>query len=335
MENKSKATFKAWEYEDGYDKTKYFIRFTDKNTVGAISCEGSARYSCPKVASVGIDATWDEAIKIFGSPPYGYTDFEDGKRVACYPQYNLCLTLAKSKVQFITIKSWEAKDYYYLGKEIVNIYNKDNYAYAIKAFDQAIKLNPEYAKAYAKKGWALYQLEKYEEAIKFYNYAINLGYKSADLYNMLGLALKSSNRKQESMKAFDEALRLNPKYKPAYANKARLFFNEKEHEQAIIAIDKAIALSKKDFFLSFYLRDKGAYLSKLNRYEEAIKVYNESIAAESMPFNNSYAHHEKGLALLALGRRQEAIESITKALELNPTNKEFQKTLLDADPEEK
>jgi hypothetical protein len=30
MENKSRSTFKAWEYADDYDKTKYFIRFTEK-----------------------------------------------------------------------------------------------------------------------------------------------------------------------------------------------------------------------------------------------------------------------------------------------------------------
>ncbi len=35
---------------------------------------------------------------------------------------------------------------------------------AIKAFDEAIKINPELAKAWFNKGHALYELEKYEDA---------------------------------------------------------------------------------------------------------------------------------------------------------------------------
>ena len=337
--SKSKKTFKAWEYKEYYSETKYFIRFTEKNTVGAVSCTGDESYSCPEIASVGINTTWDEVIKIFGSPPYGYTDFDDGRRAVCYPQYNLCFTLQKSKVQFITVKSWEAKDYYYLGKAIIKRWNKDDYKYAVKAFDQAIKFDQAYTKAYIKKGWALYLSEKYEEAIDSYNYAINLGYKSADLYNKLGLALKSSSRTQEAMKAYDEAIKLDPKYVSAYNNKARLFAEEKEYEQAIVIIDKAIELTKEkdknDFFLSFYLRDKGSYLSELNKYEEAIAIYNESIAAEHISFNNCHAYHERGIALLALGRHKEAIESINKALELDPTNKKFQETLQTINLEEK
>jgi len=329
--SKSKETFKVWEYQESFDKTKYFIRFTKRNTVGAISCTGDGSYSCPKVASIGINSTWDEVIKIFGSPPYGYTDFDDGKRAVCYPQYNLCFTLEKSKVQFITIKSWEAKDYYYLGKSIIKRWNEDNYKYAVKAFNQVIKLDQAYTKAHIKRGWTLYLLKKYEDAINSYNYVINLGYKSADLYNKLGLALENLNRTGEAMKAFDEALKLDPQYRSAYTNKARLFAQEKEYEKAIVVLDKAIELTKErdknSFFLSFHLADKASYLSKLNKYEEAIEIYNESIAVGHIPFNNCYAYHEKGKALLALGKNKEAIESINKAIELDPANKEFQKTL--------
>jgi hypothetical protein len=194
--------FEAWEYVEGDNEAKYFIRFTGLNTVGAISCTGNKSYSCATINSVGINATWDQVIKTFGSPSYGYRDFNDGTRVVCYPQYNLCFTLAKSRVQFVTIKSWKAEDYYELGQTILDIPSGsgENYEHSINAFDQAIKLDPKYTKAYIAKGWVLYSLQKYDQTIKLYNDAIKLGYKSADLYNKLGLALQNSHKILEAMR---------------------------------------------------------------------------------------------------------------------------------------
>ena len=52
--------------------------------------------------------------------------------------------------------------------------NLKRYEEAIAAYDQAIRLNPNYAVAYNNKGLALHNLKRYEEAIAAYDQAIRL-----------------------------------------------------------------------------------------------------------------------------------------------------------------
>ena len=65
-----------------------------------------------------------------------------------------------------TTSSWTDKG--------VALSNQGNYNEAIKAFDEAIKLDPQNAKAWDYKGVALNALGKYDEAVKAFDEAIRL-----------------------------------------------------------------------------------------------------------------------------------------------------------------
>ncbi len=54
---------------------------------------------------------------------------------------------------------------------------------AIKDYDKAIELNPQYAKAYNNRGKAKAKLGRNEEAIKDYDKAIELNPQLAEAYN--------------------------------------------------------------------------------------------------------------------------------------------------------
>ncbi len=56
------------------------------------------------------------------------------------------------------------------------------YREAIVDYDQAIELDPEYAKAYHNRGNAKYHLGKYREALVNYNQAIELDPKNTEIY---------------------------------------------------------------------------------------------------------------------------------------------------------
>ena len=58
---------------------------------------------------------------------------------------------------------------------------------AIKDYDKAIELNPDYAKAYYNRGLAYAEQQKYNEAIKDYNKAIKLNPDYAEVYNNRGI----------------------------------------------------------------------------------------------------------------------------------------------------
>lgn len=58
--------------------------------------------------------------------------------------------------------------YYHQGRTLLKL---KEYEEVIKAFDQSIKLKPNYAEAYSNKGYALACLEKHNDAIRYYNRA--------------------------------------------------------------------------------------------------------------------------------------------------------------------
>ena len=66
--------------------------------------------------------------------------------------------------------------------------------------------------AWNNKGIALYSQGKYNEAIKAYDEAIKLDPKYAMAWNNKGLALNSQGKYNEAIKAYDEAIKLDPKY---------------------------------------------------------------------------------------------------------------------------
>jgi len=317
-------------YQKEYDRGKHLIQFSKNNKVKEISCTGG--YSCPKIASIGIDSTWKELIQIFGSPEYGYRDCDNGTRKVCYPKYNVCFALEKSKVYYISVvRKWNARDYYNYGKLITELHEQRNHAYAIKAFDKAIEIDQNNPKAYVAKGWELYQLGKYKEAVELYNKAISLDFTSANLYNYLGLALENLNKEREAIKAYEEAIKLDKKFQPPYSNIARIYASQKQYKKALEYINIGIGLQESGDLLSVDLSDKGRYLYELHHYDEAIKAYEESILSATSGMNKSYPYHGIGLCLLALGNKEEAIEAINKAIDLNPSyNDEFRKTLKSA-----
>jgi len=70
----------------------------------------------------------------------------------------------------------------------VSNYNVKNYYEAIKYFTEAIRLNPNFANAYAFRGSAYYELKNYYEAIANYTQAIRINPNYAAAYNNRGSA---------------------------------------------------------------------------------------------------------------------------------------------------
>ncbi|MFN3405843.1 MAG: tetratricopeptide repeat protein [Cytophagaceae bacterium] len=67
---------------------------------------------------------------------------------------------------------------------------------ALQDFDEAIKIDPNFAEAYLFKG-SIYQLmEDYDIAISLYSKAIKANPKYADAYMMRGLLLRVNNKKE-------------------------------------------------------------------------------------------------------------------------------------------
>jgi len=76
---------------------------------------------------------------------------------------------------------------------------------AINCLNKAIKLDPEYAKAWQKKGAILNDRGRYKEAVKCFDKVISLKSRSAEAWNNKGIALEALGRESEAEKAFARA----------------------------------------------------------------------------------------------------------------------------------
>ena len=93
---------------------------------------------------------------------------------------------------------------------------------SIDAYNKALSLKPNYAKAYNNMAITLQDQGKHEEAIEAYNKAIEGFSKDisikpdyAEAYRNLGIALKDQGKLEEAIEAFNKAISIKPDYATA------------------------------------------------------------------------------------------------------------------------
>jgi tetratricopeptide (TPR) repeat protein len=199
-----------------------------------------------------------------------------------------------------------------------------HYEQALRAFDQAMLIDPDYARAYRSKGDVLYDFKRYAEALAAYEQAIRLDPDHARIYRNRGDILRHLKRYEEALAAYEQAIRLEPNLAPNYNEKGNLLFSLKRYEEALAAYEAAIRLDPG--FASAY-NNMGNALSRLKRYFEANSAYEQAIR-----FNPQYAipYNNKGRALYHLGRYHEALEAFERAIGFDRNFKEVYANMADA-----
>ena len=89
-----------------------------------------------------------------------------------------------------------------------DFYKKDFYDLAIKCYDNAIEIDPNYTNAWTWKGNALSAQGKYDDAIKCYDEVIRIDPNDASAWDYKCSALNSQGMCDEAIKAYDKAKEL-------------------------------------------------------------------------------------------------------------------------------
>ena len=97
----------------------------------------------------------------------------------------------------VTPEDWLAR-----GAESFHLHEYDD---ALKSFDMALKMDPNYADAWINKGSALHELGMYNDAIAAYDQAIRVEPQNANAWKRMGYALKKLDRNSEAKEAFSKA----------------------------------------------------------------------------------------------------------------------------------
>jgi tetratricopeptide (TPR) repeat protein len=144
----------------------------------------------------------------------------EGKFIKAEEQFKIALEIDKS--DYLSKSALETLNDFNMGiikkKYILSFFRGLDYAQnleyqqAIKEFINAIKINPNYARA----------------------------------YNCLGNVHNSLNNPREAITYFEKAIQINPNYARAYNNLAGVYFSLGEYRQAIAYSEKAIRINPDD-----------------------------------------------------------------------------------------
>lgn len=257
--------------------------------------EGSVRRAGERVRITAqlVDAVEDRHLwsKTFDRELQDIFAVQDEIAASLFDELKLTLSADEQQAIQSTTDSVEALDCYLRGREL---YHRPGYLEkAQEQFEQAIRIDPDYALAWA--GLAYVFVDTYwykdqsptfvERAHEASRKAVDLAPHLAESHAARGLVLRLAERFEEAEAEFNRAIAINP----------RLF--EPIHWQAQMA------------------RSLGQYQRAAELFRRAAEVRPEDYQAMALAAN---MYEALGDSLRARETAQEALERVTRALELNP-----------------
>ncbi|MBU0846114.1 tetratricopeptide repeat protein [Patescibacteria group bacterium] len=144
------------------------------------------------------------------------------------------------------MKQQQAKVYYQAGNDFLK---KREYPKAIASYKQAIKIMPDYFKAYCNLGVAYKCAGLFKEAENIYVKALKIKPNSGVVYNNLGNVYMSTDRLKEAEFFYKRAIKIYPKYREAYYNLGQVYYFTGETKKALetrIILEKLRSPSKSN-----------------------------------------------------------------------------------------
>ncbi len=183
---------------------------------------------------------------------------------------------------------------------------------AVAHYEQALRIDPDYAVAHDNLGSALVRTGKMEEAIARYEQALRLKPDYAEAHCNLGTVFLQEGRVSDAIAHYEQALRLNPEYADAHMSLGSALLIQGRVPEAIRHYEEALRL-KPD---SAEAHDNlGIALAQARRLPEAMEHWEQALKLKP---DDVEAHMNLGKALEGQGRLPEAIEHYQQALKLRP-----------------
>lgn len=201
---------------------------------------------------------------------------------------------------------------------------ENNYERALAAYDTAIRLKPDFAKAYNNRGIIKTNLNAYESAVADYSQAIRLNPDDSKVYSNRGVAKANLSRHESALADYDEAIRLKPDLAEAYNNRGVAKANLGQHESALADCNEAIHLESD---LAEAYSNRGNVRRMLGEYESAqgnavlaLECYKLAFAdcneAVHLKPDLANAYISRGVAHVGMGDLEGARTDFQTALEL-------------------
>jgi tetratricopeptide (TPR) repeat protein len=183
---------------------------------------------------------------------------------------------------------------------------------AIQEFNEALRLNPDYALCYQNRGTSYAMLGDDERAIRDYREAVRLDPGDPYAHAQLGNSYLAVGKYEAGVECLNEALRLNPHIAGFYRARGSLYQAQRKYERASEDYDNALRLNPRDPLT--YMHRGHMYL-RCKDWDRALNDYDQAL---SLRPKDAQALYERGMAKRGMGDELGAQADIAAAVALNP-----------------
>ena len=192
---------------------------------------------------------------------------------------------------------------------------EDKYDEAIRYYDEAIMLHPEFAQAYYERGVAYGYKEKFKEAVKDLTKAIELNPDFIGSYTERGLYRIRIGEYDGAISDYNWVINHDPDDASAYCNLSDAYRLKGDFDCALKKCNKAIDLNP---IYNYPYQIRGRIYYDLNEYEKAIEDFTEAInrLADEIYPDKAITYEWRGKCYRVIGEEVCANADFAKAEEL-------------------
>jgi len=192
---------------------------------------------------------------------------------------------------------------------------------AVKNYEQALSINPNYYKAHFNLGNTYEELQQFNAAVLSYKNALSIEPQYAEAHNNLGNVLKYLNQIDASIKSFRSAIAYKHDYLEAYYSLASTYQELGDLDNAVKSYEAILTF--KPNFVEIY-NNLGLIFKELGQTDNTIEYLEKAIQIDP---NYVEAYSNLGIIYHELDYLSKAEKYYKKALDIKPNQVEMQYNL--------
>ncbi len=196
---------------------------------------------------------------------------------------------------------------------VLTVMQNNTWKSSISLWENVTAKHPKDALSWSNLGLAYDDLEAYEKSVKAYEQAIKVDPLYFDANFNLAVAFNKLKRFDEAAQMFGRCMELKPDFTDSWYARGQVYLLQSEFSKAIVDLEKFAQMESKEPVDKIQSSIGMAYAGA-GQHERAIAAFDRAIQAKADPDH----HFRKGNAHAAMGNMQAAIASYDNALRIAP-----------------
>src|SRR5262245_56970380 len=212
---------------------------------------------------------------------------------------------------------------------------QEHFEAGIRFAQQALAVEPRWARAHLLLGMASARLGRLQEALVSFDQAVSCAPDLADAHGNRGDVLVELGRHADAIESYDRALSIQPRSPENWCNRGAALFDLGRYQEALVSFRRAVAIAPQfaqacfncgNTLLALARHADAAALSEEGSAlrPDALECRREALASYEEALRHNPKHPEalnnRGVVLMDLGLREQAISSYEQALAIAPNH---------------